>query len=94
MIPPDKHKPCLSSSSHSVCGENESVSTHTFTVSHGICKYSRDLIRSCVCALCSILLHAKRTPDDVLTTFLGLERGSCVAVYAGSESSRILLKIS
>ncbi len=23
--------------------------------------------------------------NDVLTTFLGLERGSCVAVYAGSE---------
>ncbi len=27
--------------------------------------------------------------SDVLTTFLGLERGSYVAVYAGSESSRI-----
>ncbi len=27
--------------------------------------------------------------NDVLTTFLGLERVSCVAVYAGSESSRI-----
>ncbi len=26
---------------------------------------------------------------DVLTNFLGLEGGSCVAVYAGSESSRI-----
>ncbi len=25
---------------------------------------------------------------DVLTTFLGLERVSCVAVYAGSESSQ------
>ncbi len=31
---------------------------------------------------------------DILTTFLGLERGSCVAVYAGSESSRIWSKIS
>ncbi len=28
---------------------------------------------------------------DVLTTFLGLERGSCIAVYAGSESSQILI---
>ncbi len=27
--------------------------------------------------------------NDVLTTFLGLERVSCVAVYRGSESSRI-----
>ncbi len=26
---------------------------------------------------------------DVLTTFLGLERVSCIAVYGGSESSRI-----
>ncbi len=32
--------------------------------------------------------------NDVLTTFLGLERGSCVAVYAGSESSQISLKIT
>ncbi len=32
--------------------------------------------------------------NNVLTTFLGLERGSCVAVYAGSESSRISSKIS
>ncbi len=31
---------------------------------------------------------------DVLTTFLGLERVRCVAVYAGSESSRISSKIS
>ncbi len=30
---------------------------------------------------------------DVLTTFLGLECVSCVAVYGGSESSRISLKI-
>ncbi len=30
---------------------------------------------------------------DVLTTFLGLERGSCIAVYAGPESSRISSKI-
>ncbi len=27
--------------------------------------------------------------NDVLTTFLGLEFGSCIAVNAGSESSRI-----
>ncbi len=26
---------------------------------------------------------------DVLSTFLSLERGSCIVVYAGSESSRI-----
>ncbi len=26
---------------------------------------------------------------DVLTTFLGLEYGSCIAVYAGSESSNL-----
>ncbi len=32
--------------------------------------------------------------NDVLTTFLGLERFSCIAVYAGSESSRISSKIS
>ncbi len=31
---------------------------------------------------------------DVLTTFLGLDRVSCIAVYAGSESSRISSKIS
>ncbi len=27
--------------------------------------------------------------NNVLTTFLGLERVSCIGVYAGSESSRI-----
>ncbi len=32
--------------------------------------------------------------NDVLTTFLGLEPGSCVAVYAGSESSWIWSKIA
>ncbi len=32
--------------------------------------------------------------NDVLTTFLGLEHVSCVAVYAGSESSWISSKIS
>ncbi len=32
--------------------------------------------------------------NDVLTTFLGLERISCVAVYAGSESSWFSSKIS
>ncbi len=31
---------------------------------------------------------------NVLTTFLGLERVSCVAVYAGSENSVISSKIS
>ncbi len=31
--------------------------------------------------------------NDVLTTFLGLECGSSMAVYAGSESSRISSKI-
>ncbi len=30
--------------------------------------------------------------NNVLTTFLGLEHGSCVAVYAGSESSQISSK--
>ncbi len=30
--------------------------------------------------------------NDVLATFLDLERGSCVAVNAGSESSRISSK--
>ncbi len=30
--------------------------------------------------------------NDVLTMFLGLERGSCAAVYAGSESSQISSK--
>ncbi len=32
--------------------------------------------------------------NDVFTTFLGLERFSCIAVYAGSESSLISSKIS
>ncbi len=32
--------------------------------------------------------------NDVLTTFLCLERVSCIAVYAGSESSQISSKIS
>ncbi len=32
--------------------------------------------------------------NDALTTFLGLERVSCTAVYGGSESSRISSKIS
>ncbi len=32
--------------------------------------------------------------NDVLTTFLELQLVSCVAVYGGSESSRISLKIS
>ncbi len=32
--------------------------------------------------------------DYVLTTFLGLESGSCVAAYAMSDSSRISSKIS
>ncbi len=32
--------------------------------------------------------------NDVLTTFLGLERVSCIAVFRGSESFRILSKIS
>ncbi len=31
--------------------------------------------------------------NEVLTTFLGLDRGSYIAVYAGSESSRIPSKI-
>ncbi len=30
--------------------------------------------------------------NDVLATFLGLERVSCIAVYAGSESSQISSK--
>ncbi len=30
--------------------------------------------------------------NNVLTTFLGLERVSCVALYKGSESSRISSK--
>ncbi len=32
--------------------------------------------------------------NDVLTTFLDLERGNSVAVYGGSARSRILSKIS
>ncbi len=31
--------------------------------------------------------------NDVLTTFLGLERVSCIAVYAGSESSDFIKNI-
>ncbi len=30
--------------------------------------------------------------NDVFTNFLGLEHGSCVAVYVGSECSQISLK--
>ncbi len=30
--------------------------------------------------------------NDVLTNFLGLECGSCAAVYAGTEISRMLSK--
>ncbi len=30
----------------------------------------------------------------IFTTFLGLEHGSCFAVYAGSESSQISSKIA
>ncbi len=32
--------------------------------------------------------------NNVLTTFLDLELGGSLAVYGGTESSRILLKIS
>ncbi len=32
--------------------------------------------------------------NNVLTTFLGLKRVSCLTVYAGSESSLILSKIN
>ncbi len=32
--------------------------------------------------------------NDVLTTFLGLDRGSTLAVYGGSESSQISSNIS
>ncbi len=32
--------------------------------------------------------------NDVFNTFVGLELVSCVAVYAGSESSRISSEIS
>ncbi len=32
--------------------------------------------------------------NNVITAFLGLERGSCTAVYEGSESSQISSKIS
>ncbi len=32
--------------------------------------------------------------NDVIITFMGIEHGSCVAVYAGSESSRISSKTS
>ncbi len=52
-------------------------------------KYSRSFITLRL-NQCSHMDHF----NDVLTTFLGLERGSCVAVYAGSESSRISSKIS
>ncbi len=45
-------------------------------------KYSRSFIKL-------RLGEIKDYFKDVLTTFLGLERGSSVAVYSGSESSRI-----
>ncbi len=32
--------------------------------------------------------------NNALTTFLGLEYSSCILVYAGSESSQILSKLS
>ncbi len=47
-------------------------------------KYSRSFIKLRLNHWCHMGYF-----NDVLTTFLGLERVSCVDVYAGSESSRI-----
>ncbi len=47
-------------------------------------KYSRSFIKLRLNHWCHMDYF-----NDVLTTFLGLERSSCFAVYAGSESSRI-----
>ncbi len=52
-------------------------------------KYSRSFIKLRLNHWCPMDYF-----NDVLTTFLGLERGSCSAVYGGSESSRISSKIS
>ncbi len=51
-------------------------------------KYSRSFIKLRLNHRCHDYFN------NVLTTFLGLERGSCVAVYGGSESSWISSKIS
>ncbi len=50
-------------------------------------KYSRSFIKLMLNHWCHMNYF-----NDVLTTFLGLERVSCFAVYAGSESSRISSK--
>ncbi len=52
-------------------------------------KYSRSFIKLQLNNLC----HMDNF-NDVLISFLGLERVSCVAVSAGSESSRISSKTS
>ncbi len=52
-------------------------------------KYSRSFIKLRLNHWCHMNYF-----NDVLTPFLGLERGSCIAVYAESESSQISSKIS
>ncbi len=49
-------------------------------------KYSRSFIKLRLSHWCHMDYF-----NDVFLTFLGLEHGSCVAVYAGSESSRIFI---
>ncbi len=52
-------------------------------------KYSRSFIKSWLNYWCHMDYF-----NNVLTTFLGFDRGSTLAVYGGSESSRISSKIS
>ncbi len=52
-------------------------------------KYSRSFIKLRLNHCCHMDYF-----NDVFATFLGLEGFSCIAVYAGSESSRISSKIS
>ncbi len=52
-------------------------------------KYSRSFISLSLNQWCHMDYYI-----NVLTTFLGLERISCVAVYAGMKSTRISSKIS
>ncbi len=49
-------------------------------------KYSRSFLKLQLTHWCHMDYF-----NDVLTTFLGLTCGSCIAVYAGSESSRFIM---
>ncbi len=75
---------------------NDVLSMHALRYYHEWCerffaqkKYSRNFIQ-----LWLNDWHHMDFFSNVLMPFLGLERGSCIAVYGGSESSRMSSKIS